>query len=118
MTRIDETPPTLEHQIVSELGTIRTIMTFGAGIAILCLIVQFLVAFSIWANLRGPLKQLDEIAHMNQAVITATCDSTFYTPAELQSRTLMQRKRLELVCASRRRLDSLTIDTHDTSRKP
>ena len=108
MTRMDETPLTIEHRVLAELHSIHTIMKFGMGFALFCMFLQAVALYFVWVTFSGPFRQLDELAHMNQAIITATCDSTFYSPDEMARRTPMQARRLQLVCASRRQFDSLT----------
>jgi hypothetical protein len=115
----DEAPPTIENRFLSEMQQIRRVMVAGTLLAFCVLFIQITAIFLIWVAFRGPIRQLDELTRMNQAIITATCDSTLFTPDELLRRTPMQKRRLALVCGSRHRLDSLMrTSPRDTTRVP
>lgn len=89
------------------LDGIHKLMVGGVLLAILVFTTQAIAVFFVWATFRGPFKQIDELTQLNRAIISATCDSTLYTPEELRQRTPMQSRRLQIVCTHRRRLDSL-----------
>jgi hypothetical protein len=109
-----EITETYANKVLSEIRHIHMVMIGGVMVAVLCLVLQIAVGLFIWTMVQGPFRQIDELVDINHAIIDATCDSTFYTKEELQRRTSSQQKRLDVVCRTRRIMDTLL---HNTSEK-